>query len=59
MNATALVSIDAIHGMCSLISIAKAWSHAVLAFARTSARGNSLRSVVPGGGVARYGGKMM
>jgi hypothetical protein len=57
-NATAAVSIEAIYGICSLLSMAKACSQAVLGLARTSARGNSLRSVAPGGGVARYGGKM-
>jgi hypothetical protein len=57
-NATAAVSIEAIHGICSLLSMANACSHAVPGLASTSARGNSLRSATPGGGVARYGGKM-
>ena len=59
MKATAVVSIDAIHGRCSFVSIANPCSHAVFGLARISARGNSLRSVVPGGGVARYDRKMM
>ena len=52
-KATAVASIDAIHGMCSLLSMANEWSQAVSELASINERGNWLRSVTPAGGVAR------
>lgn len=57
MNATAVASMAAIHGTCSLISIAKACSQRVDGSDSSSARGYRVRSVSPSGGGVRYGGK--
>lgn len=52
-NATAVASIEAIQGTCSLISIPNACRQTVSGFASIRNLGYWLRSVVSAGGVAR------